>query len=102
MRVFGSGHSFNAGVVSQETLVSLDDYSGLVWKDLDKKQLAVKGGTRVRDIIALLFEEGLAFSALPSHDAQSIAGILSTDVHGEGVGVRKRVRRAPQADRRQW
>jgi FAD/FMN-containing dehydrogenase len=31
-----------------------------------------------------LFDEGLAFRALPSHDAQSIAGILSTDVHGTG------------------
>ena len=84
VRVFGSGHSFNSGVVSEETLVSLDDYSGLVWKDLDKKQVAVKGGTRVRDFVALLLEEGLAFRALPSHDAQSIAGILSTDVHGTG------------------
>jgi hypothetical protein len=43
VRVFGSGHSFNSGVVSEETLVSLDDYSGLVWKDLDKKQVDVKG-----------------------------------------------------------
>ena len=84
VRVFGSGHSFNAGVVSEETLVSLDDYSGLLWKDLEKKQVAVKGGTRVRDIVALLLEEGLAFKALPSHDAQSIAGILATDVHGTG------------------
>lgn len=32
----------------------------------------------------LLLNEGLAFKALPSHDAQSIAGILSTDVHGIG------------------
>jgi len=85
VRLFGSGHSFNSGVVSEETLVSLDDYSGLVWKDLDKKQVAVKGGTRVRDVVALLLEEGLAFRALPSHDAQSIAGILSTDVHGTGM-----------------
>jgi FAD/FMN-containing dehydrogenase len=84
VRVFGSGHSFNSGVVSDETLVSLDDYSGLLWKDVDKKQVAVKGGTRVRDVVALLLEEGLAFRALPSHDAQSIAGILSTDVHGTG------------------
>ena len=84
LRVFGSGHSFNSGVVSEDTLVSLDDYSGLVWKDRNKKQIAVKGGTRVRDVVALLYEEGLAFRALPSHDAQSIAGILSTDVHGTG------------------
>jgi len=84
VRVFGSGHSFNSGLVSDDTLVSLNDYSGLVWKGPDKKQIAVKGGTRVRDVVELLFEEGLAFDALPSHDAQSIAGILSTDVHGTG------------------
>jgi hypothetical protein len=84
LRVFGSGHSFNAGVVSDETLVSLDDYSGLIRKDRDKKQITVKGGTRVRDVAQFLSREGLAFRALPSHDAQSIAGILSTDVHGTG------------------
>jgi hypothetical protein len=84
LRFFGGGHSFNDGVVADETLVSLDRYSGLVWKDLENKQVCVKGGTRVRDVSKLLLGEGLAFGALPSHDAQSIAGILSTDVHGTG------------------
>jgi FAD/FMN-containing dehydrogenase len=85
LRVIGSGHSFNTGVVSDETLVSLDDYRGLVHRDdLKQDQIAVKGGTRVRDVVKLLFDRGLAFEALPSHDAQSIAGILSTDVHGTG------------------
>ena len=84
LRVFGSGHSFNGGVLVDDTLVSLDRYSGVVWKDPQKKQLAVKAGTRVRDIIRALLDEGLAFAAQPSHDAQSIAGILSTDVHGTG------------------
>jgi len=84
IRLFGSAHSFNSGVVTDGTLVSLDKYSGLIWKDLGKKQIAVKGGTRVRDVIRILLKNGLAFSALPSHDAQSIAGILSTDVHGTG------------------
>jgi FAD/FMN-containing dehydrogenase len=83
LRVFGSGHSFNAGIVSEENLVSLDGYSGFIWKDRGKKRIAVKGGTRVRRVVEL-FDEGLAFRALPSHDAQSIAGILSTDVHGTG------------------
>ena len=84
LRLFGSGHSFNNGVISDGTLVSLDNYSGIAWKDLGKKQISVKGGTRVRDVVKLLLDEGLAFEALPSHDAQSIAGILSTDVHGTG------------------
>jgi FAD/FMN-containing dehydrogenase len=84
LRVFGSGHSFNAAVVSEETLVSLDDYSGLICKYPDRNQIVVRAGTRVRDVVRLLSDEGLAFRALPSHDAQSMAGILSTDVHGTG------------------
>jgi FAD/FMN-containing dehydrogenase len=84
VRVFGSAHSFNEGIVSDEALVSLDDCSGLVWKDRHARRMAVKGGTRVRDVVKLMLDEGLAFRALPSHDAQSIAGILSTDVHGTG------------------
>lgn len=84
IRFFGAGHSFNAGVVADDTLVSLDNYRGVAWKDLAKKQVAFKGGTRVREAARLLLADGLAFGALPSHDAQSLAGIISTDVHGTG------------------
>jgi hypothetical protein len=84
LRCFGSAHSFNEGVVAGDTLVSLDKYCGVVWKDLKQKQVCVRAGTRVRDVAKLLLDDGLAFGALPSHDAQSIAGILSTDVHGTG------------------
>lgn len=84
VRVFGSGHSFNEGNVSDQVLISMDNYSGLVSKDLANDQITVRGGTRVRDVVKLLAQDGLAFAALPSHDAQSIAGILSTDVHGTG------------------
>jgi hypothetical protein len=84
VRVFGSGHSFNAGIQSQEVLLSLDNFSGVTGKDVANRQMTVKGGTRVRDVIKALNAEGLAFVAQPSHDAQSIGGILSTDVHGTG------------------
>jgi len=47
-------------------------------------RMTVRAGTRVRDVVRLLLRRGWAFKALPSHDAQSIAGILSTDVHGTG------------------
>jgi FAD/FMN-containing dehydrogenase len=82
LRFSGAGHSFNDGVVADDTLVSLDKFSGVIPKDLPKNQMAFKGGTRVREVVRLLLKEGLAFKALPSHDAQSIGGILSTDVHG--------------------
>jgi FAD/FMN-containing dehydrogenase len=84
VRVFGAGHSFNEGNVSDQVLISMDNYCGLVSRDLANRQITVKGGTRVRDVVKLLAQDGLAFAALPSHDAQSMAGILSTDVHGTG------------------
>src|SRR5688572_4136292 len=54
IRFFGSAHSFNDGVVSDNILVSLDDYSGLVWKDLTTKRACFKGGTRIRDVVKTL------------------------------------------------
>ena len=84
VRVFGAGHSFNGGVVSDEVLISLDNYTGLIARNPEQQQVTVKSGTRIRDVVEILAAEGLAFEALPSHDAQSIGGILSTDVHGTG------------------
>jgi hypothetical protein len=84
LRFFGSGHSFNEGVVADTTLVSLDEYTGVIAEDPANKRLTVRAGTRVRDVVRLLLDRDWAFEALPSHDAQSIAGILSTDVHGTG------------------
>lgn len=84
IRFFGAGHSFNDGVVADHTLVSLDRHKGMLWRNLAEMEVAFKGGTRVRDISRALEENGAAIGALPSHDAQSIAGILSTDVHGTG------------------
>ena len=84
VRLFGSGHSFNEGVVADTTLVSLEEYTGVVAEDTANRRLTVRGGTRVRDVVTSLLDRGWAFKALPSHDAQSIAGILSTDVHGTG------------------
>jgi FAD/FMN-containing dehydrogenase len=83
IRTFGAGHSFNRGVVADDTLVSLDRYSGMIRREPGNR-VALRGGTRVRDVSKLLLAQGLAFENLPSHDAQSIGGIISTDVHGTG------------------
>jgi hypothetical protein len=81
IRTFGAGHSFNNGVVTDHTLISLDRYTGA---EREGNNVRVKGGMRVRDVSRWLLTQGLAFENLPSHDAQSIAGIISTDVHGTG------------------
>ena len=69
---------------SDSVLVSLDGYTGIVSEDLAKKQVTFRAGTRLREVIQLLLEKDLAFKALPSHNAQSIGGLLATDVHGTG------------------
>ena len=81
IRTFGAGHSFNNGVVADHTLISLDRYTGA---EREGNNVRVRGGMRVRDVSKWLLSQGLAFENLPSHDAQSIAGIISTDVHGTG------------------
>jgi FAD/FMN-containing dehydrogenase len=95
LRVVGAGHSFNSGVVSHDTLVSLDGYAGVIELDRTSKQVTVRGGTRVRDVSRFLLREGLALENLPSHDAQSVAGILSTDVHGTSTHADRPRARAP-------
>ncbi|MEM9748884.1 MAG: FAD-binding protein [Actinomycetota bacterium] len=84
IRVVGSGHSFNDGLRTDGVTLSLDLLAGVVGIDHAAKQVTVWGGTRLRDLTPALLDEGLAFETLASHDAQSIAGILSTDVHGTG------------------
>ena len=82
IRTFGAGHSFNNGLVADHTLVSLDRYTGVIARE--GNHVRVRGGMRVRDVSKWLLTQGLAFENLPSHDAQSMAGIISTDVHGTG------------------
>jgi len=87
LRVVGAGHSFNAGLVSDGATLSLDRYAGILHIDQETRRVRAKAGSRVRDVNRALWAEGLAIKALPSHDAQSLAGIISTDVHGTGRDV---------------
>ncbi len=84
LRVVGGGHSFNDGLATTGTTLSLDRLTGIVEIDRPSRRVTVRAGTRLRDITPKLLAEGLALRSLASHDAQSVAGVLSTDVHGTG------------------
>ena len=84
VRVVGSGHSFNDALASADLTVSLDRMAGIVAVDPTTLQARVRAGTRLRDVTGELARRGLALRSLASHDAQSIGGILATDVHGTG------------------
>mmetsp|Transcript_5088 Transcript_5088/g.14834 ORF Transcript_5088/g.14834 Transcript_5088/m.14834 type:complete len:544 (+) Transcript_5088:107-1738(+) len=90
VRVVGAGHSFNPGIWTDGLLVSLDrvsDTDVTPVKVNGETHVHVQGGTRMRDLTRMLSRHGLAIAALPSHNAQSVGGILSTDVHGSARDV---------------
>lgn len=81
----GAGHSFNDLHLQRPTLLSLDRYKGLLALDVRAKTATFCAGQRIREVTRFLQMHGLAMEVLPDHNAQSLAGVLATDVHGSGV-----------------
>lgn len=86
IRTIGTGHSFTALSQTSHILVSLDKYQGLLSINKEKCQATVKGGTKLKLLGELLFNQGLAMENLGDIDSQSIAGAISTGTHGTGIG----------------
>ncbi|MEO0341711.1 MAG: FAD-binding protein, partial [Bacteroidota bacterium] len=85
IRIIGTGHSFNPLWVTDQILVNLDKYQGLVDIDSEKNLATVKAGTKLHLLGALLYEQGLAMENMGDIDAQSIGGTISTGTHGTGL-----------------
>lgn len=88
IRVIGSGHSFTPLCATNEVLVSLDKYQGLISFEKEKNIATVKGGTKLSLLGELLFEKGLAMENMGDINVQSIAGAISTGTHGTGVNFK--------------
>ncbi|MBT8220756.1 MAG: FAD-binding protein [Bacteroidia bacterium] len=85
IRTIGTRHSFNPLFVTEDILLSLDNYQGLVEVDKQANLVTVKGGTKLSELGELLFLQGLAMENQGDIDAQSIAGTISTGTHGTGL-----------------
>ena len=78
IRVLGSGHSRSALALSEDILVSLHKFKGLVEVDLESKRVTVRGGTTLKELNAILEEKGLALSNMPAIADPTIAGAIAT------------------------
>lgn len=85
VRVAGSGHSFNDGVLTDGTLLSLERMNRLVAVDRASGLVRVEAGITLRELSEVLDEHGLAFRNLGDVDAQTIAGATATGTHGTGI-----------------
>ena len=80
IRVIGSGHSWSRVAQSEDILLSLHNYAGLVSVDLQEKRVTVKAGTTLNAVNQLLEEYGLAMMNLGSISEQTVAGAISTGI----------------------
>lgn len=85
VRVVGSAHSFNPLWVTNEVLINLDNYQGLIKVDKTAMQATIKAGTKLYALGDLLFKNGLAMENLGDIDKQSIGGTIGTGTHGTGL-----------------
>jgi len=108
LRMVAGGHAFNiassmGGVKSHPigTLVTLDEYrlaGGNQWErvsdaqakyhisaDQAERVVRVAAGMRLRDFGEAMREEKMALPVAGSTDAQSLAGLVATDLHSTGV-----------------
>ncbi len=85
IRVVGSRHSFTPLIATEDTLVSLDRWSGLIETDPTRNTATVRSGTTIRSLGPLLRAQGMGMENLGDIDVQSLAGAISTGTHGTGA-----------------
>ena len=80
IRVLGSGHSSSPVAVSEDIILSLHNYHGVVGIDKERKRASVKGGTTFAELNEILHQNGLALPNLGSASTATVAGAIATGV----------------------
>ena len=81
VRVLAAGHSWSEIAQTQDIMISLHEYTGIMEVDKENLRVTVKAGTSLRHLSELLDKEGLAMINLGSVAAQSLGGAISTGKH---------------------
>ncbi len=87
IRVVGAGHSFSPLAKTDEVLLNLDQFKGVVAFDQEKTQCTVQAGTRLYDLGKDLTPINQALINQGDIDQQSLAGAISTGTHGTGIDL---------------
>ncbi|WP_198343188.1 D-arabinono-1,4-lactone oxidase [Oleiphilus messinensis] len=85
VRVVGAGHSFSPLVPTDNIILNMACFRGLVSVDHGRQIVTVKAGTPLSQLTTWLFEHGLALHNQGDIDTQTIAGAVSTGTHGTGI-----------------
>jgi len=84
VRPVGSGHSFTGLATTEDTLVMLNGFSGLLSHDEATGESRFGAGTPLFAVSEALAERGRALANQPDIDSQTLAGAFATGTHGTG------------------
>lgn len=85
IRPVGSAHSFSALVPTDDTILSLSYFNGLLDHDSNTLQAEFGAGTPMSRMGPALKEVGQALKNMADIDYQTLAGAISTSTHGTGA-----------------
>ena len=95
IKPIGAGHSFTAIGVTDGVQLRPEGLTGIVSTDRSTGLVTALAGTRLHDLNAALWDQGLSMTNLGDIDVQTIAGAISTGTHGTGAklgGIATQVR----------
>jgi FAD/FMN-containing dehydrogenase len=85
VRPIGSGLSFSPVHQTGGVLLDPSGLSGITGIDSDRGRARVLAGTKVWELVEMLWDAGWSLPQTGMLDAQSIVGALSTGTHGSGT-----------------
>ena len=87
IRAIGAGHSFSGLAQTNDVLLSLDYFKGVVSHDDEHCQSVVQAGTHLYDLGEKMSAYNQALMNQGDVDQQTLAGAISTGTHGTGIDL---------------
>ncbi len=85
VRAVGTGHSFTAAAVAEQTLLDLSGYCTIRSADQRTGRVTVDAGITLESLNTQLHQRGLAMANLGDIAYQTVSGAISTGTHGTGA-----------------
>jgi len=87
IRVVGSLYSYTPLVATDDTVICLDECSGVITIDSETNEAHIFAGSKINFLEKYLYKAGYSFVTVGDADQQTLAGLVSTGSHGTGVDM---------------
>jgi FAD/FMN-containing dehydrogenase len=84
LKVVGAGHSSSPLVETDNTLIRLDKFKGIVRHNKSEETVTLRTGMTIKEVNDELQQIGLALFNTGDVDVQMLAGAIATGTHGTG------------------